>query len=137
MLGRLTYPALTRSTGVRARTSLILLATAVTTGLLGLLTSTSLLIIAAIAAGMARGLLTLVHATAVTDRWGTARYARLTGLLSAPITATVAVAPWAGAAIASLFGDYSTAFLVLAGLGMASGLFAAASVPRSVSARTE
>lgn len=137
VLGRLAYPALTRRTGVRARTSLILLATAVTTGLLGLLTSTSLLIIAAIAAGMARGLLTLVHATAVTDRWGTARYGRLTGLLSAPITATVAVAPWAGAAIASLFGDYTTAFLVLAGLGMASVLFAAVSVPRSEIARTQ
>lgn len=128
--GRLAYPALTRHVGVRVRTSLILLATALTTALLTLPTSPTALISAAVVAGMARGLLTLVQATAVSDRWGTVHYGRLTGLLSAPITVTVAVAPWAGAAIAAWVGDYTSAFLLLAVLGVGSVVFAAASVPR-------
>lgn len=134
VVGRVAYPALTRRAAVRARTSLILLATASTTALLGVLTSTSTLIIAAILAGMARGLLTLVQATAITDRWGTSQYGRLTGLLSAPVTAAVAVAPWAGAVIASLVGSYTTAFLSLAALGTVSAILAIASVPRSTHA---
>jgi hypothetical protein len=70
VVGRLGYATLTRRTSVRARTALILLAMAATTALLGLLTTIPLLITAAILAGMARGVFTLLQATAVTDRWG-------------------------------------------------------------------
>jgi cyanate permease len=67
VLGRLGYSALTRRASVRIRTAIILLATSATTALLGLLTSVAALIVAAIVAGMARGVFTLLQATAVTD----------------------------------------------------------------------
>lgn len=116
--GRLGYPLLTRRAGVRSRTALVLLTTAVTTAILGSLTSEAALVLAAVLAGMARGILTLVQATAVSDRWGTEHYGRLTGVLSAPITLATAIAPWGGSALAGLLGSYAAAFLVLAGLGV-------------------
>jgi len=118
--GRIAYPALTRWLGVRTRTVSILIATALTTALLGLLTSAEALITAAVIAGVARGLFTLIIATAVQERWGTEHYGRLTGLLSAPATLCMAIAPWTGAALATLLGSYSAAFIalaVLAGIG--------------------
>nr|WP_246210916.1 MFS transporter [Phytoactinopolyspora alkaliphila] len=127
--GRVAYPAMTRRLSVRTRTTVILLATALTTVALGLVTVAMALIAASVVAGMARGLLTLVQATAVSERWGVAHYGKLTGLLSAPVTVTVALAPWAGAAIAGLTGSYASAFLVLAGIGLVSVAFALVSVP--------
>ncbi len=49
-------------------------------------------------------LLTLLQATAVTDRWGTTHYGRLSGLLGAPAHIAGAPAPWAGAALAGPVG---------------------------------
>ena len=66
--------------------------------------------------GLARGIYTLVHATAVTDRWGPASYGTLNGILSAPALVAAAVAPFAGAMLAELLGSYANAFLVLAGV---------------------
>lgn len=120
VLGRLGYTTLTRRTTVRTRTAVILLAMAVTTALLGVLTSMAALLIAAILAGMARGVFTLLQATAVTDRWGARYYGRLTGLLSAPLTTTMALAPFAGAALAGLLGGYATTFLVLGAVAVAA-----------------
>jgi MFS family permease len=128
--GRLGYPLLSKHIGVRARTVLILAMTASTIALLGLLTSASVLIIASIGAGMTRGLLTLVQATAVSDRWGTTHYGRLTGLLSAPVTVSIALAPGAGAVIADLTGGYGPAFMVIAVIGIVG---AALTVPRAAS----
>jgi MFS family permease len=115
--GRLAYPLLAKHVTVHTRTALILAMTALTIAMLGLLTSPSVLIAASIGAGITRGLLTLVQATAVSDRWGTHHYGRLTGLLSAPVTMSIALAPWAGAVIASLAGGYGPAFTVIAGIG--------------------
>jgi len=129
VLGRLGYGWLSRNTSTRMRTSLILLAIGVTTGLLGVLRSVAALTAVAVAAGMARGVFTLLQATAVTDRWGATHYGRLTGLLSAPLTATMALAPFAGAVVADLFGGYSTGFLVLAGLAVLAAVLALASTP--------
>ncbi|MFJ5834671.1 hypothetical protein [Streptomyces sp. NPDC093089] len=42
------------------------------------------MIAVSVAAGMVRGHLTLVRATAITDRWGTQHYGRLSALLSPP-----------------------------------------------------
>ncbi|NUT47437.1 MAG: MFS transporter [Saccharothrix sp.] len=111
--GRLGYAGLVRRTGVRTRTALVLGALAATTALLGVLTGVVALIGAAILAGVARGVFTLLEATAVTDRWGAAHYGRLTGLLAAPLTVTMALAPFAGAALAELLGGYSLTFLLL------------------------
>ncbi len=120
VLGRLGYSSLTRRTTLRARTAVVLLAMALTTALLGILTSVAALIIAVIAAGMARGVFTLLQATAVTDRWGPRYYGRLTGLLSAPLTITMALAPFAGAGLAAVLGSYSLMFLVLSIFALAA-----------------
>ncbi len=127
--GRLGYAALDRHTTVRTRTAMILLAMAATTALLGMLTTVPTLIAASVLAGTARGVFTLVQATAITDRWGTAHYGRLTGVLSAPLTVTMALAPFAGAALAGLLGGYSAAFLFLGGLTAVAALLSLASTP--------
>ncbi|MQA10256.1 MAG: MFS transporter [Pseudonocardiaceae bacterium] len=127
--GRLGYATLARHTTVRTRTALIVLAMAVTTAALGVLTSVAVLIVTAVLAGMARGVFTLLHATAVTDRWGPRYYGQLTGLLSAPLTITMALAPFAGAALASLLGGYATTFLVLGAVAVAAAGLSLATNP--------
>ena len=106
VLGRLGYRSFTRRVDVRTRTVVVLLATAASTALLGVLTSAAGLVLAAVLAGMARGVLTLLQATAVTDRWGAAHHGRLTAVMSAPIMAAVAVAPVFGAVLAGLLDGY-------------------------------
>jgi predicted MFS family arabinose efflux permease len=128
--GRLGYGTLARRVSVRTRTALILLAMAVTTALLGALTSVFALIGAAVVAGMARGMFTLLQATAVTDRWGATHYGQLAGLLSAPLTITMALAPFAGAALAGLLDGYATAFLLLGAITVAAALISLASTPK-------
>ncbi|WP_435120647.1 MFS transporter [Amycolatopsis thermoflava] len=130
VLGRLGYTTFTRHTSVRVRTAIILAAVAATTAVLGLLTTAAALVIAAVVAGMARGVFTLLQATAITDRWGAVHYGRLTGLLSAPLTITMSLAPWAGAAIATGLGGYAPTFLVLALIAAAAVVFSLASIPR-------
>jgi MFS family permease len=102
-------------TSAAQRTTILVLAGAGTTILIAVIPGpTWLLLAAAIAAGTVRGNLTLLQATVVTDRWGTTHYARLTALLSAPITVAAAIAPWAGAALAVLLGNYRSVFITLA-----------------------
>ncbi|TCO59271.1 MFS transporter [Actinocrispum wychmicini] len=128
--GRLGYATLTRRTSVRTRTALILLAMAATTALLGVLTSVLALVAAAVLAGMARGVFTLLQATAVTDRWGAAHYGHLTGLLSAPLTIMMALAPFAGAALADLLDGYATTFLLLGAITVGAALLSLTSTPK-------
>jgi ribosomal-protein-alanine N-acetyltransferase len=104
-----------------SRTVGIVLALAVTTAALGVLTTAVALVAGAVVAGMARGVFTLLQATAVTDRWGRRYYGHLTGLLSAPVTITMALAPFAGAALAGLLGSYHTMFLILCALAAVAG----------------
>ena len=69
-------------------------ATAAATALLAVLPGpAALLIAAAMLAGAARGVFTLLQATAISDRWGAAHYGRLNGLLSAPALLATALAP--------------------------------------------
>ena len=131
VLGRLGYPTLTRRTGVRMRAVLILGALAVTTALLALLPGpAAALIAAAMLAGAARGVFTLLQATAVSDRWGAAHYGRLNGLFLAPATVATALAPWAGAALSEVLGGYPAVFVLLAGLAAAAAVLAVWTVPR-------
>ena len=67
-------------------------------------------------AAAARGVFTLLQATAISDRWGAVHYGRLNGLLSAPALTATALAPWAGAALAGTLGGYPAVFAGLAGL---------------------
>jgi MFS family permease len=127
--GRLGYAALARRTSVGVRTALVVAAVAATTAMLGLFTTVAALVAASVAAGAARGVFTLLRATAVTDRWGVTHYGRLTGLLSAPPTTATALAPFAGAALAGLLGDHSSAFLLLAATTLVAALLTLASTP--------
>ena len=83
--GRLFYRSLSTRLGVRARTIVVLTMAAAGTTLLAILPGPAvLLIVAAMLTGAARGVFTLLQATAVTDRWGASHYGRLSGILSAP-----------------------------------------------------
>lgn len=129
VLGRLGYGALVRRLSVRMRTALILAAIAATTALLGVFTSLLALVIVTVVAGFARGILTLLQATAVTDRWGSTHYGHLSAVLAAPVTLTTAMGPWIGAVLAALLGGYAPMFLVLGALAILATLFSLAATP--------
>jgi MFS family permease len=130
VLGRLGYGRLAHATGVRTRTVVILALTAIATALLAVLPGpVALLIAVAMLAGAARGVFTLLQATAITDRWGAVHYGRLNGLLSAPALLATALAPWAGAALAQVLGGYPAVFAVLAGLAALAAVLATGSTP--------
>ena len=129
VVGRLGYGWLTRRLSVRVRTVATVAGVAVTTALLAVFTNVVVLILIAVVAGMVRGILTLVQATAVTDRWGSTHYGQLTGVLSAPATLTAAVAPWIGAALAAALGGYPRMFWVMAGIAAVAAVLGLASVP--------
>ncbi|MGW0247537.1 MFS transporter [Nocardia goodfellowii] len=130
VLSRLGYGTLERHTSVRTRTALILLGIAASTVLLGSLTTATALVGAAVLAGMARGVLTLLKATAVTDRWGTSHYGRLSGLLAAPSIVASALAPFAATAMAGQLGGYSRAFQLLGVCVVIAAALSVATIPR-------
>ncbi|MGW7451860.1 MFS transporter [Streptomyces sp. NPDC054787] len=128
-LGRLLYATLARRTGPTARTVGLIAGGGVTTAALALIPGPlPLLALVAIAAGTVRGNLTLLQATAVTDRWGVARYGRLSGLLTAPASLAAALAPFAGAALAGALG-HPRLFLVLAALSLAAAALSLGATP--------
>jgi MFS family permease len=127
VVGRLGYGGLVRHIGVVPRTVLVLAGIAVTTVLLGVVTSLAGLVIVVILAGVARGIMTLLHATATTERWGPTHYGHLNGMLSAPVTIMSALAPWIGAVLAGVLNGYAPMFLVLGGLAVLAALISAAS----------
>ncbi|GAA4844553.1 MFS transporter [Pseudonocardia benzenivorans] len=130
VLGRLGYGRLTTALSVRMRAVVILALSAAGTLLLGLLPGPEVLLIAAaMLAGAARGVFTLLQATAVSDRWGAAHYGRLNGLLSAPSMIATALAPWAGAAIAVALGGYPGVFVLLAAIAALAAVLATGTVP--------
>jgi MFS family permease len=133
VVGRLGYARFARATSVTGRTVSVILALAVATAALALApASTGLMIGLSIALGLARGIYTLVQATAVTDRWGPSAYGALNGLLTAPSLVAAASAPFVGAALAHLLGGYSAAFLVLAGIATVAAGLALRATPRSL-----
>ena len=115
--GRLGYSRLDRWTSVAGRAALVLGLAAASTVFLAVSASTFLLALAGSAiAGVARGLLTLIQATSVTDRWGIEHFGRLNGILGAPVMLAAALAPFGGAALAELSGGFQEAFVLLAAL---------------------
>lgn len=126
VLGRLGYQFLVRRVAVVPRTVIIMTGVAATTALLGVFTGYAVLVAVAIGAGVMRGILTLLQATAVTERWGSAHYGHLSALLNAPIMIATAVGPFVGAALASLLGGYAAMFVVLGAIAAVGALLAAA-----------
>ncbi|MET8435983.1 MFS transporter [Streptomyces sp900116325] len=132
-LGRTLYAALARRTAVTTRTVALIALGGATTAALAIVPGPyALLLMLSVAAGMVRGNLTLLQATAIADRWGTTHYGRLSGLLAAPATAASALAPFVGAALASALSGYPALFAVLA---LLSGIAALIAV-RSASTNT-
>jgi MFS family permease len=124
-IGRTLYAALTRRTTATARTTILIALGGSTTAALAATPGPyALLIAVSVAAGMVRGNLTLLQATAITDRWGTTHYGRLSGLLAAPATTAAALAPFAGAALAVPLGGYGSLFCLLAAVSVAAALIA-------------
>jgi MFS family permease len=132
VVGRLGYARFAAVTSVTSRGVIVLGAVAVATAALALAPdSGGLLIVLGMILGLARGIYTLVQATAVTDRWGPAAYGTLNGILTAPALAASAVAPFAGAALASLLGSYAEAFYILAGLAAVAAVLMLGATPRA------
>jgi MFS family permease len=130
LLGRLGYAPLTARTTPTARTVAIVATSALAIGLLAAVPGPlPLLIGLAMFAGAVRGAGTLLQATVVADRWGSARYGALSGWFAAPITGAAALAPWGGTALAEAAGSYP---LMFAGLAV---LVAAAAGAAAFSAR--
>ncbi|MER7110506.1 MFS transporter [Streptomyces sp. NPDC000229] len=124
-LGRALYAPLARRTSVTARTTALVALGGVTTAALAFVPGPYALVAAlSVVAGTVRGNLTLLQATAVTDRWGTSHYGRLSGLLAAPATTASALAPFAGAALAAPLGGYPPLFGALAGVSALAALAA-------------
>ncbi|WP_275560712.1 MFS transporter [Streptomyces sp. 5-6(2022)] len=124
-LGRTLYAGLAKHTRVTTRTvSLIVAGGATTAAFASVSGPLPLLVLLAVVAGMVRGNLTLLQATAVTDRWGTGDYARLSAVLAAPATIASAGAPFAGTALAAFLSGYPALFVVLASLSVVAGLLA-------------
>lgn len=129
--GRMFYPALARRVGVRTRTLIIFGLAAVMTTALALVPGPVVALIAiTMIAGVARGIATLLQATAVPDRWGALAYGRISGVLAAPVTLASALAPWIGASLAIVIGGYPAMFGVLALLAFVALILLAFSVPR-------
>ncbi|MCX5316113.1 MFS transporter [Streptomyces sp. NBC_00154] len=137
-LGRTVYAALARRTRPAARTAVLIALGGVTTGALAVVSGPySLLVVLSMAAGMVRGNLTLLQATAVTDRWGTSHYGRLSGLLAAPTGIAAALAPFAGATLAAMIGGYARLFGALAVLSGLAALGALWTTPHNVGRKAE
>ncbi|KRF34996.1 MFS transporter [Nocardioides sp. Soil805] len=130
--GRLAYARFASRTSVTSRAVLVVGAVAVATAALALAPpSAGLLVGIGMLLGLARGVYTLVQATAVTDRWGPGAYGTLNGILTAPALLASAIAPFAGAALAAGLGSYSAAFLVLAVVAGAAALLMLGATPRA------
>ncbi|GED89831.1 MFS transporter [Streptomyces sp. 6-11-2] len=124
-LGRTLYATLARRTTVTARTTILVTLGGLTTAAFAAVSGPyALLIAVSVMAGMVRGNLTLLQATAITDRWGTTHYGHLSALLAAPATTAAALAPFAGAALAVPLGGYGLLFCLLAAASMIAALIA-------------
>ncbi len=125
VLGRLGYARLNRWSSAAGRASFVLGLAAASTVFLAVSASTFVLaLVGSAIAGVARGLLTLIQATAVTDRWGIAHFGRLNGILLAPVMLASALAPFGGAALAELSGGFGEAFVLLAVMCAAAAVLA-------------
>lgn len=130
LLGRVGYAPLSRRTTPRFRSVLILAAVAAAIAVTGLLPGPAAALVAAsIVLGIARGAFTLLQSTAVSDRWGITGFGALYGILNAPTTVAMAVAPWAGSAIASAVGSHPAMFAVLTAIAGAAAVVALGTEP--------
>nr|WP_229883617.1 MFS transporter [Streptomyces omiyaensis] len=123
-LGRTLYATLARRTGATARTVALTALGGLTTAAFAVVPGPyALLVAVSVVAGVVRGNLTLLQATAVTDRWGATHYGRLSGTLNAPAMAASALAPFAAALLAPPLGGTPRLFALLAALALTAAAF--------------
>ena len=129
--GRLLYGPFLDRVPVRPRTVAVLAAASLTTLAVAFSAPWVLLALAAsFAAGLARGVFTLIQATAVSDRWGTRNFGARTAVLTGSVMAAAAFAPWLGSLLAVAADGYVGAFVVLAVAGaLAAGAMALVPAP--------
>ena len=128
--GRLVYGPIVARLSVRPRTIAVVGAGALTTLALAVSAGSLFLACAAsFAAGTARGIFTLIQATAVADRWGTRAVGARTAVLSGGVMAASAFAPWLGTLLAELTGGFTAAFVVLALLAVVAAVLIRATPP--------
>jgi MFS family permease len=128
--GRLVYGPMLDRIPVRPRTVLVVGAASATTLALAFSVRWAVLVCAvSFAAGFARGIFTLIQATAVSDRWGTRDFGARSSVLTGAVMVAGAFAPWLGALIASLVGGYDGAFVVIAVAGGLSAVVLACLPP--------
>lgn len=124
--GRLLYEPVLSRVRVRPRTVLVVGFAALTT--VGLAMSAAWVVaacFASFAAGLARGIFTLIQATVVSERWGTRDFGARSSILTGAVMVAAAFAPWLGALLASALGGYDAAFVAIAvGAGLAAALLA-------------
>ncbi|SDY53883.1 Predicted arabinose efflux permease, MFS family [Modestobacter sp. DSM 44400] len=114
LVGRIGFAPLAARTTPGARTIVIVVASAVAIALLAAVPGPAAVLVAlAMLAGAVRGAGTLLQATVVADRWGTANYGALSGIFAAPVTGAAALAPWGGTALAEAIGSYPAMFAAL------------------------
>ncbi|MCL2423201.1 MAG: MFS transporter [Micrococcales bacterium] len=82
------------------------------------------LVVAGVLTGAARGAQTLVQASAVADRWGTASYGAINGVFAAPVTIVAALAPAIGPAVAAAVGSYAGMAALMAGVALVGAVLA-------------
>lgn len=129
--GRSGYSLVAPRLTVRGSTIVIFGLAAVSAAAIGAVPGPAgLLISLAVLAGVARGIATLLHATAVPDRWGPRSYGRLSGILGAPVILASALAPWVGSAVADLLDSYARMYLALAAVGGLGAVLLGLSAPR-------
>ncbi|MCL2794988.1 MAG: MFS transporter [Microbacteriaceae bacterium] len=123
--GRVIYPGLANRLRPISRAVVVIGLLAVTVLALAVIPGPDwLLVTIAIIAGASRGLFTLVNATLVADLWGPARYASVSGVYNAPLSAAGALAPGIGSGIAALSGGYPALFAILAGVAASASVIA-------------
>lgn len=124
VLGRIFYTTIASRVSLAARTATVLAMVTFSTAAFAILEGPLIaLVLVSMVAGMARGVATLLQATAVTDRWGNRAYGYLSGMLSLPAQFIGALAPWIGALIANSLGSYAAAFGVFALIAVAASGF--------------
>ena len=128
--GRLLYRPLAEHSTVLARTVAALIALGAATAALALVDGPyAVLVLLSVTAGLARGIMTLLQATAVPDRWGTVGLGRANGLLAAPAMVASAAAPFAAALLAGPLGGLDGVFLLLAALLCLAATMVPATIP--------
>ena len=131
LLGRIGFQRLVLHTSVRTRTVAVLLAAAVSIAAIATVGDNAVIVVTvAVIFGAARGIFTLLEATAISDRWGTRNFGTLYGLYSAPSTIAMAATPWVGAIIATWLGGFHPLFYAMATVLLVAGIAAIATIPR-------